>query len=215
MTGILKLVLFAIVIAISKLYRYNLHIRLCVLRDEIYSTWIKHSLEIKGKNIVIRKGAKLDGAKYIKIGNNVTISRNCLIETKYSHGGRNYSPLLTIGDSCSFGENCHITCVGSITIGHHLLTGRRVLISDNNHGTIDAESLKKPPMDRPLARKGDIVIGNNVWIGENACVLSGVTIGDGAVIAANAVVTHDVPAYSLAAGVPAQIVKTCKLIIKK
>lgn len=210
MTGILKLVLFAIVIAISKLYRYNLHLRLCVLRDEIYSTWIKHTLGIKGKNIVIRKGTKLDGAKYIEIGNGVTISRNCLIETKYSHGGRNYSPRLTIGEGCSIGDECHITCVGSITIGHHLLTGRRVLISDNNHGTVDAKSLKQSPMDRPLDCKGDIVIGNNVWIGENACVLSGVTIGDGVVIAANAVVTHHVPAYSLVAGVPAQIIKTCK-----
>lgn len=49
-----------------------------------------------------------------------------------------------------------------------------------------------------------------MWIGENACVLSGVTIGDGVVIAANAVVTHDIPAFSLVAGVPAKIIKTFK-----
>lgn len=53
-----------------------------------------------------------------------------------------------------------------------------------------------------------MVIGNNVWIGRNVCIMPGVTIGDGAVIGANAVVTHDIPAYSVAAGVPAKVIKT-------
>jgi len=53
-----------------------------------------------------------------------------------------------------------------------------------------------------------VVIGNNVWLGNNVCILAGVTIGDGAIVAANSVVTKDVPAYSLVAGVPAVIKKT-------
>ena len=52
-----------------------------------------------------------------------------------------------------------------------------------------------------------MVIGNNVWIGRNVCIMPGVTIGDGAVIGANAVVTHDIPAYSVAVGVPAKVIK--------
>lgn len=51
------------------------------------------------------------------------------------------------------------------------------------------------------------MIGNNVWLGNNVCVMPGVTIGDGAIIGANAVVTHDIPAYAVAAGIPAKVVK--------
>lgn len=56
------------------------------------------------------------------------------------------------------------------------------------------------------ASKGDIIVGSDVWIGQEAVILSGVTIGDGAVIAARAVVTRDVPAYGIAAGNPARVV---------
>lgn len=210
MIAILKFIMLNLTVLFGKIYRYGLHIRFCVLRDEIYSSWITSVLGLKANNIVIRKGTKLDGAKYMSIGANVTIGRNCLIETKYSHGGRTYSPQLTIGDGSYIGDENHITCMGGITIGQNLLTGRRVLISDNNHGNLDLQNLSTPPGRRRLASKGEIRIGNNVWIGENACVLSGVTIGDGVVIAANAVVTHDIPAFSLAAGVPAKIIKTFK-----
>ncbi len=55
--------------------------------------------------------------------------------------------------------------------------------------------------------KGNVVIGNDVWIGMNAMILSGVTIGDGAIVAAGSVVTKDVPAYAIAAGVPAEVIK--------
>lgn len=63
------------------------------------------------------------------------------------------------------------------------------------------------PNQRPLYSKGAVHIGNNVWIGQNACIMPGVTIADGAIIAANSVVTHDIPAYSVAAGAPAKVIK--------
>ena len=94
-----------------------------------------------------------------------------------------------------------------IQIGDNLLTGNDVLISDNNHGQTVKDDLMIRPQDRPIHSKGEIIIGNNVWIGEKAVVLGNVKIGDGAIIAANSVVTHDVPAYSIAAGVPAKIIK--------
>jgi acetyltransferase-like isoleucine patch superfamily enzyme len=68
--------------------------------------------------------------------------------------------------------------------------------------------LKENPIKRPIISKGPVIIGNNVWIGDKATILSDVKIGDGAIIAANAVVTKDVPAYSMAAGIPAQVIKT-------
>lgn len=69
--------------------------------------------------------------------------------------------------------------------------------------------MKMMPDDRPLVCKGEIHIGDNVWIGEKAAVLSGVTVGDGAVIGANSIVTHDVPPYSVVAGCPARIIYQC------
>jgi acetyltransferase-like isoleucine patch superfamily enzyme len=63
------------------------------------------------------------------------------------------------------------------------------------------------PIKRSLFSKGPVIIGDNVWIGDKATILPGVSIGNGAVIAANAVVTKDVPAYSVAAGNPARIIK--------
>lgn len=116
-------------------------------------------------------------------------------------------PKLTIGDDCWFGAFSHITCTNKIQIGNWLLTGKYVTITDNSHGTSDINALRLPPMKRAVYSKGPVIIGNNVWIGDKATILPGVTIGDGAVIAANAVVTKDVPAYSVAAGNPAKIVK--------
>lgn len=68
-----------------------------------------------------------------------------------------------------------------------------------------------PPISRPLTSKGEVRIGNNVWIGDKATVLPGVTIGDGAIVGTNAVVTSDVPAYSIAVGNPARIIDKQKV----
>lgn len=119
-------------------------------------------------------------------------------------------PELTIGSHCNFGAFNHITCVNKITIGNNLLTGKWVTITDNSHGATDYESLQVDPARRPIVSKGPVIIGNNVWIGDKATILAGVTIGDCAVIGANAVVTHDVPAYCVVAGNPGKIVKELK-----
>lgn len=116
-------------------------------------------------------------------------------------------PELTIGSHCWFGAYCHITCTNKVTIGDNLLTGKWVTITDSSHGATDYDSLKVAPACRPIVSKGPVTIGNNVWIGDKATILPGVTIGDGAVIAANTVVTKDVPAYCVVAGNPGRVVK--------
>lgn len=116
-------------------------------------------------------------------------------------------PELTIGSHCNFGAYNHITCTNRITIGDNLLTGKWVTITDNSHGATDYDSLQIEPIRRPIVSKGPVIIGKNVWIGDKATILPGVTIGDGAVIAANTVVTKDVPAYSVVAGNPGKVVK--------
>lgn len=119
---------------------------------------------------------------------------------------QHFTPSLIIGENCHFGAFNHITCVNQIQIGDRVLTGKWVTITDNNHGETTDEVLHMSPIDRPLFSKGPVVIGKDVWIGDKATILPGVTIGDGAVIAANAVVTKDVPAYSVVGGNPAQII---------
>ena len=88
-----------------------------------------------------------------------------------------------------------------------MLTGKWVTITDNSHGETDKDTLGMRPQKRTITSKGPVVIGNNVWIGDKATILPGVTIGDGAVIAANAVVTKDVPPYSVVGGNPAKVIK--------
>ena len=114
-------------------------------------------------------------------------------------------PELTIGSCCYFGAYNHITCANKIVIGDDLLTGKWVTITDNSHGATDYDSLQVEPIRRPIESKGPVNIGNNVWIGDKATILPGVTIGDGAVIAANCVVTKDVPACCVVAGNPGKL----------
>lgn len=119
-----------------------------------------------------------------------------------------FTPSIIIGKNCHFGFNNHITAVNNITIGDNLLTGKWVTITDNSHGEVTIEQMVLDPLKRPIVSKGPIHIGDNVWIGDKATILPNVSIGNGAIIAANAVVTKDVPPYSVAAGNPAKVIKT-------
>ena len=157
---------------------------------------------------------QIHGPKYISVGERTGFGNWIYLTAwdsfKYIVDGeeemQHFVPLLSIGDGCNFGAFNHITCTNRIQIGNCLLTGKWVTITDNSHGETDKDSLCVDPMKRPIYSKGAVVIGNNVWIGDKATILPGVTIGDGAVIAANAVVTKDVPAYCVVAGNPAKIV---------
>ena len=124
-----------------------------------------------------------------------------------SYNGKNLDPTIRIGSGCSFGSYNHISCINGVIIGDNFLSGRSVTIIDNNHGDTTLKALQLPPLSRELTTKGQIIIGNNVWVGDKATILGGVHIGDGAVIAANSVVTKDLPPYCLAAGNPARIIK--------
>lgn len=152
---------------------------------------------------------RLQGLKYISIGDHTVLHAGLQLTAWDSFRGHHFQPRISIGSYCTIRNCSHITAIDSITIGDYLLTGTNVFISDNAHGLTSRELLLMPPSERPLASKGPVVIGNNVWLGNNVCVMSGVTIGDGAVIGANSVVTHDIPAYAVAAGVPARVIKQC------
>lgn len=169
--------------------------------NSVYSALFKH---YAGE---IRCPSQLIGMKYISIGRNTILYKGIILTAWDKYNNQTFTPSIEIGDNTNINEYNHISACNSVKIGNNVLTGRYVYISDNSHGSTTLEQLGRHPLDRPLVSKGPVVIGNNVWIGEHVCVLSGVTIGDGAIIAANAVVTHDIPAYALAGGVPAKIIK--------
>lgn len=119
-----------------------------------------------------------------------------------------FTEKIQIGDNVCITEGCYLSATQKITIKSGTLLGTNVFITDNFHGQGTYEELSIPPIHRQIYVKGPVEIGRNVWIGRNVCVMPGVTIGDGAIIGANSVVTHDVPAYSVVAGVPAKIIKS-------
>lgn len=113
--------------------------------------------------------------------------------------GRN----LTLGDDVDLAKDVLITTSGGVTIGDRTLIGYRTQILSNNH-TI-------PPGRQPIFYSGSsgkpVHVGSDVWIGGNCMILPGVTIGDGAVVAGGSIVTRDVEAYSIVAGVPAELIR--------
>jgi len=152
---------------------------------------------------------EIRGGKYITIGNGTEFSDFLYLTAWDSFGAtewKGYIPNISIGRDCRFGAFNHITCINKISIGDNCLTGKWVTITDNSHGNTDNNILSLAPINRPLVSKGSVIIGNNVWIGDKATILPNVTIGDGAVIGANAVVTKDVPAYCVVGGNPAKII---------
>ncbi len=98
----------------------------------------------------------------------------------------------------------HNTIIGPVTIGDHVNLAQGITVSALNHNF--ADTTKR--IDEQGVTTKPVVIGDDVWIGANAVILPGVTIGKHAVVAAGAVVTHDVPEKSLVGGVPAKIIKS-------
>lgn len=147
----------------------------------------------------------LHGIEHIAIGCDVQVEADAQLSVWNQPG--DHTVRIQIGDHCLLRRGVHITAAEGITIGHHLLTGTNVLITDNAHGAFDVAQLRMPPRQRPVVSGGPVRIGDNVWLGNNVCVMPGVTIGDGAVVGANAVVTHDIPPYAMAAGVPARVIR--------
>ena len=175
--------------------------------DKIYTLWMRPFLGHLGKHAIIGRSSRLwgGGGKQISIGDDTIIQRHAILGCWTRYHDQTFSPSITIGDHCNIGEYCHITAINKIVIGNGLLTGRFVLITDNSHGGLSQAEAAIPPVARKLVSKGPVVIGDNVWIGDKVTILAGVHIGDNAIIAANAVVTEDVPANTLVAGVPASV----------
>lgn len=189
---------------------YRIYKKVDYYAMKFYSWMISNNLNQHGKNTIIGLGTRLNAPKYVSIGNNVKIGRRCVIECWDSyHAGAEFelSPMLIIGDYSAIGDDSHISCTQKMEIGNGVRMGRKIFITDNNHGSSQREMLDIIPFDRPLTSSGPVIIEDNVWIGEKVSIMPNVHIGRGAIIAANAVVTKDVPAYAVVGGCPAKIIK--------
>ena len=125
-------------------------------------------------------------------GKKVNIERNALFSKKVS-----------LGDYSGIGVNAKI--YGSCVIGNHVMMGEDCTVITRNH---KHDRTDIPMMEQGFQEEKTVYIGNDVWIGDRVILLPGVHIGDGCIIGAGAVVTHDVPPYSIAAGVPARVIKS-------
>lgn len=110
-----------------------------------------------------------------------------------------YGKNINIGEEVFINACCHFQDHGGVTIGDGCQIGHNVVFATLNH--------ELEPEKRKTTRPAPIVLGKNVWIGSNATILQGVTIGDNAVVAAGAVVTKDVPPNTVVGGVPAKFIK--------
>jgi len=143
----------------------------------------------------------------MKLGLGLTTGVNVRLDATAHRGN---TPVLLIGRHVQINDSVHIGAIEQVVIGDYTLIASRVFISDHNHGSYQirdpASAPDTPPAERPLSSK-TVHIGCNVWLGEQVCILPGVTVGDGAIVGANSVVTHDIPANSIAAGNPARVIR--------
>ena len=138
----------------------------------------------------------------VQIGNNVSILRNTIIEC--TGVIRNLGEGLVIGNNVGIAQNCFIQVRGKVSIGNDVIFGPNVMIFSENHNFSD----KTIPIVQQGETRLPVTIENNVWLGARSVILGGVTIGEGSIVAAGAVVNKDVPSFSIVAGVPAKIIKS-------
>lgn len=174
-----------------------------------------HKLGCLGKNCLIGKHVRFINAKGVSIGNNVSIGPNSFFGPVYKYEGE-YLGLgdtkIEIGDGTIIGKHNSFAAVNKVKVGKNVLFAGYVHITDHNHGY---QNIHIPIMKQPLFCKGPVIIEDNCWLGYGCEILSGVHIGTHSIVAARAVVTKDVPAYSIVAGNPARIVKKYDQTSKK
>jgi len=155
---------------------------------------------------------KLDGIAFIGPRVVLQIGKDASIElgrwSWLGHGTklRCHEGLVSIGAKTVMGQECTISAFQHVKIGRECVIADRVMFIDFDHGVVEVE--------RPIRLQGiykrDVNVGNNVWIGYGACILRGVTVGDNAIIGTNSVVTKDVPANAVVAGLPARVIRMRK-----
>jgi acetyltransferase-like isoleucine patch superfamily enzyme len=158
----------------------------------------KKYLTKAGSGIVIKHNAEfwLTDNAVLEVGNDCTIQNFAFFQLTMP------SPKVYIGNNTVIGRHCMITAKNLIRLGDNVLMGAYVQVIDTNHGIKAGKTIRDQN-----AEIGEVIIGNDVWIGAGAKILMNCHIGDGAIIGANAVVTGDIPHNAIAVGIPARVIK--------
>ncbi len=182
----------------------------------VYTSFVKRNFYSFGHRSVIKPFLNYSHEEYISIGDYVNIGSFCRITVSTEYGGHTVQSKnkirLTIGDYVDIGNNSFITANNEIQIGDHVIMSAYVTISDHDHGYLD---INKNLREQPLTEGGYVKIGNNVFLGVKSTILKNVKIGEHSVVGANAVVTKNIPAFSIVVGNPARIVKKYNFKNKK
>jgi len=154
-----------------------------------------------GRNVMIEDNVVLEARgpdSELVIGDNVLIARNSVVRAR---GGR-----IVLGDETDIGTNCIVSTDSELTIGREVLIAAFAYVcAGGNHRFDDPErSIMKQGFDK----QGGVTIGDGVWIGSHAMVMDGASIGAGAIIGSHAVVRDQISAMQIAVGTPARVVKS-------
>ena len=149
----------------------------------------------RGRGSKIYWSVRMDTPPYrnFRLGRKSVIESYCCINNAVGD--------VTIGDCSRIG--IHSTLIGPVSIGSHVNLAQGIVVTALNHQFLDASKR----IDQQGITTCAVVIGDDVWIGANAVVLPGVTVGSHSVVAAGAVVTKDVPPHTVVGGVPAKVIK--------
>jgi acetyltransferase-like isoleucine patch superfamily enzyme len=143
----------------------------------------------RGLELQVAKGARIEFGRFVWIGDKTKI--------------RCHEGVVEIGSKTVMGQECTISAYRRVRIGEQCVIADRAMFIDFDHGVVEVE--------RPIRSQGiymrDVEVGSNVWIGYGACILRGVRVGDNSIIGTNSVVTKDVPANAIVAGIPAKIIR--------
>ncbi|HDQ41860.1 MAG TPA: acyltransferase [Desulfonatronum sp.] len=161
---------------------------------------LRHPKRISlGQRVAVDDYVLLDasgaGDEGISLGDDVIISRNCVVQGK--------SGPVRIGNRSDLGCNTVLSSISGIDVGSSVLIAANCYLGG---GQYDTRTMDRPMMDQGLVAKGPVIIGDDVWLGAGVIVLDGVHIGAGSVVGAGAVVTRDLPERAVAVGVPAKII---------
>jgi acetyltransferase-like isoleucine patch superfamily enzyme len=164
-----------------------------------------------GRNVYIFPGVNIVRPQFISIGDNVTIGKGTDIYVHPTHSGsKDY--MIRIGNNVHIGSHNIIGARTSILLEDNALIGPHVVIADHSH---HYEKIDVPIKLQEATEGGPVRIGRDSWIGANVFILPNVTIGQHSVVGANAVVNRDIPAFSVAVGVPARVIKRYDFDLRK
>jgi acetyltransferase-like isoleucine patch superfamily enzyme len=143
----------------------------------------------RGLELQIARRGRIELGRFVWIGDGTKI--------------RCHEGVVEIGAKTVIGQECTISAYQRVRIGEQCVIADRAMFIDFDHGVVEVErSIREQGI-----YKRDVEVGSNVWIGYGACILRGVRVGDNSIVGTNSVVTRDVPANAVVAGIPARVIR--------